>query len=195
MQSATESIDAARAHAKQRKTMGDRCATACAKSDTGNAGTLEFLYQDKRVLLHRMTARSGRARNRIVTGIDIVKAQLLIAAGTLPYGQNESRSAGTPGMPHQRGRSQNFHPIAGPIRLGTRPAARVSESTATSTPATTCRRLRLHDGKVIAYGDTRDIFMRTPGGDGGRRHQTNNPLHQEIFNHSAFKRAAPTSTI
>ena len=45
-------------------------------------------------------------------------------------------------MPHQRRRPEDVHAVAGPgASSGTRRAARASASTATSTPATSCRRI------------------------------------------------------
>src|SRR5580704_8738024 len=109
--------------AKQRKTMGERCARACREVGYRNAGTLEFLYEDNEFYFIEMNTRVQVEHpvTELVTGIDIVKAQLLSAASTRRI------------------------PRLSPLRpvlsgCGTRPAARESGSTATSTPATTCRR-------------------------------------------------------
>jgi hypothetical protein len=69
--------------AKQRRVMGDRVVDACKAVGYRSAGTLEFLYQDNEFYFIEMNTRIQVEHpvTELITGIDLVKAQLLIAAG------------------------------------------------------------------------------------------------------------------
>src|SRR6202142_3410843 len=69
--------------AKQRRLMGERCVEACRAVVYRSAGTPEFPYQDGEFYFIEMNTRIQVELpvTEVVTGIDLVKAQLRIAAG------------------------------------------------------------------------------------------------------------------
>ena len=78
--------------AEQRQKMGDRCVQACVDIGYTSAGTFEFLYENGEFYFIEMNTRVQVEHpvTEMVTGIDIVKAQLLIAAGQpLAYEQKD----------------------------------------------------------------------------------------------------------
>jgi len=180
----------------QRVEIGERCVEACRRIGYRNAGTFEFLFQDGNFYFIEMNTRIQVEHpvTELVTGVDIVKQQLLIAADEeLPYRQEDIVQRGhaiecrinaedpetfmpSPGMITQ------WHAPGGPgIRLDSH-----IYSGYTVPP--------FYDsmiGKLIAYGDTRDVALARMRNalseiviEGIR---TNVPLNEEIFNHSAFR--------
>ncbi|MDB5955634.1 biotin carboxylase N-terminal domain-containing protein, partial [Ramlibacter sp.] len=83
--------------ARQRRIMGDRCVEACKAVGYRSAGTLEFLFEDGEFYFIEMNTRIQVEHpvTELITGIDLVKAQLLIAAGErLPYVQSDVQIRG-----------------------------------------------------------------------------------------------------
>ncbi|MBU6470109.1 MAG: acetyl-CoA carboxylase biotin carboxylase subunit [Gammaproteobacteria bacterium] len=180
---------------KQRRTMGERVAEACEDIGYRGAGTFEFLYQDGQFFFIEMNTRVQVEHpiTELVTGIDIVKWQLMIAAGKpFTLKQKDIQIKGhafecriNAEDPHKftpsPGLITRWHAPGGPgIRVDSH-----AFSGYTVPP--------YYDsliGKIIAYGDDRASAlarMRTALMETlVEGINTNIPLHQELFNDSAF---------
>jgi len=80
-----------------REKVGKRCADACIEIGYRGAGTFEFLYQDGEFYFIEMNTRVQVEHpvTEMITGVDIVKQQLLIASGEqLPYKQSDIKLSG-----------------------------------------------------------------------------------------------------
>ncbi len=80
-----------------RAKIGQRCADACIEIGYRGAGTFEFLYEDDEFYFIEMNTRVQVEHpvTEMVTGVDIVKEQLRIAAGLpLSYSQDEIKMRG-----------------------------------------------------------------------------------------------------
>ncbi len=182
---------------EQRAAMGERCAEACRRIGYRGAGTFEFLFQDGAFYFIEMNTRVQVEHpvTEMVTGIDIVKAQLRIAAGEgLPCRQEEVRWFGhavecrinaedaetfmpSPGCITQ------FHAPGGPgIRVDTHiyNGYRVPPDYDSMI------------GKLIAHGEDRDAAIARMRGalseivvEGIR---TNVALHRDLMDDAAFGR-------
>jgi acetyl-CoA carboxylase biotin carboxylase subunit len=175
--------------------LGERCAEACRKIGYRGAGTFEFLYENDEFFFIEMNTRVQVEHpvTELVTGVDIVQAQIRIAAGEkLWFKQRDIEIKGhaiecrinaedpfkfTPSP----GRIDSYHPPGGP---GIRVDSHVYHGY-TVPP--------YYDsmiGKVIAYGDTRDqaikrmrIALSEMVVQGIK---TNIPLHQELMYDARF---------
>ncbi|MGB5537732.1 MAG: acetyl-CoA carboxylase biotin carboxylase subunit [Thiogranum sp.] len=77
---------------EQRMAMGERCAEACRRIKYRGAGTFEFLFQDGEFYFIEMNTRVQVEHpvTEMITGVDIVREQLRIAAGEgLSYHQED----------------------------------------------------------------------------------------------------------
>jgi acetyl-CoA carboxylase biotin carboxylase subunit len=180
----------------ERDKIGQRCVDACRQIGYRGAGTFEFLYQDGEFYFIEMNTRVQVEHpvTEMVTGIDIVKAQLAIAAGErLPLTQDDVRWSGHAiecriNAEHPRtfmpspGTATLWHPPGGP---GIRVDSHMYSGYAVPPHYDSLI------AKVIAHGEDRTsaiarmtMALSEIVVEGI---QTNVPLHQEIFLHSAFK--------
>ena len=182
---------------KQRRKMGERVVDACRAVGYRNAGTLEFLYQDNEFYFIEMNTRIQVEHpvTELITGIDLVKTQLLVASGEkLPFTQDDIEFRGhAHRMPHQCRGCAHLHAFAGPgDSAGMRradPGIRVDSHVYSgySVPPNYDSMV----AKLIAHGDTRATAiarMRNALAElVVEGIKTNTALHQEILNHTAFR--------
>jgi len=182
--------------AKQRKMIGERCVAACREVGYRSAGTFEFLYEEGEFYFIEMNTRVQVEHpvTELVTGIDIVKAQLQIAAGErLPWSQSDVTVRGHAIECRINAEDpRTFVPSPGPVRLFHSPGGpgiRVDTHlySGYSVPPYYDSMI----GKLIAYGEDRDTAIARMKNALSEMViegiKTNIPLHQEIFNHAAFK--------
>jgi len=170
--------------------IGERCAMACKKIGYRGAGTFEFLYENGEFYFIEMNTRVQVEHpvTEFTTGIDIVKTQIMVAAGEkLPFTQRQIEMRGhaiecrinaedpykfTPSP----GRITMWHPPGGP-------GVRVDSHAYTNyfVPPNYDSMI----GKIIVYGDTREqamARMRTALNETVIEGiQTNIPLHRELM--------------
>ena len=175
--------------------IGVRCADACKKLGYRGAGTFEFLYEDGEFFFIEMNTRVQVEHpvTEAITGIDIVQAQIRIAAGEkLRFRQRDIVLKGhaiecrinaedpfkfTPSP----GRITGWHPPGGPgIRVDSHAYANYFVPPHYDSMI----------GKVIAYGDTRDQALRRMRIALSEMVvegiQTNLPLHREMLSDARF---------
>jgi acetyl-CoA carboxylase biotin carboxylase subunit len=181
---------------EQRKRIGERCVNACLEIGYRSAGTFEFLYENDEFYFIEMNTRLQVEHpvTEMITGIDIVREQLNIAAGEpLSIKQEDVRFQGHAIECRINAEdAKTFMPSPGLITLAHMPGGpgiRVDSHlySGYSVPP-------FYDsmiGKVIAHGQDRDAaFGRMRNAlseiviEGIR---TNVALHQEIFQHAAFQ--------
>ena len=181
---------------EQRAQLGERCVKACRDMGYRGAGTFEFLYEDGQFFFIEMNTRLQVEHpvTEMITGIDIVKAQLRIAAGErLWFSQDDISIVGhaiecrinaedPKSFLPSPGTVQLWHPPGGP---GIRVDSHLYSG---------YRVPPYYDSlvaKLIAHGENRDAALARMTAalaelvvDGIR---TNTALHQEICQHSVFK--------
>jgi acetyl-CoA carboxylase, biotin carboxylase subunit len=182
--------------AKQRAAMIESITAALKRVGYRGAGTLEFLYEDGRFYFIEVNTRIQVEHpvTEMITGIDLVKLQLRIAAGEhLPFRQQDVEIRGHAIECRINAEDpKTFVPSPGPVRLWHPPGGpgiRIDShlySGYTVPP--------FYDSlvaKIIAHGEDRDTAiarMRNALSEMVVEGiKTNAPLHQEIFGHGAFR--------
>jgi acetyl-CoA carboxylase biotin carboxylase subunit len=178
-----------------RNKIGERCAEACRKIGYRGAGTFEFLYENGEFFFIEMNTRVQVEHpvTEMITGIDIVRQQIMIAAGEkLPFRQRDIQFRGhaiecrinaehpykfTPSP----GRITSWHAPGGPgIRVDSHAYNNYYVP----------QHYDSMIGKVIAYGDSREqamARMRTALSEMAVEGiETNIALHRDLLMDAAF---------
>jgi acetyl-CoA carboxylase biotin carboxylase subunit len=182
---------------EMRNELGALCAEACKRIDYRGAGTFEFLYEHGNFYFIEMNTRIQVEHpvTEMVTGIDLVKQQLLIAAGQpLAYEQKDITLVGhaiecriNAEDPYtflpSPGRIQSYHAAGG---RGVRVDSHIYSGYAVPPNYDSLI------GKLICYGDDRlETIARTQNAlrefvfEGIK---TNIPLHQDLLLNEDFRK-------
>jgi len=181
---------------EQRKFIGDRCVKACLDIGYRSAGTFEFLYQDNEFYFIEMNTRLQVEHpvTEMITGVDIVKEQLHIAAGEkLKLSQQDIKIQGHAIECRMNAEDpKSFMPSPGDIKLWHMPGGpgiRIDSHIYSGYKVPPYYDSMI--GKIISHGNNRDSAITRMSNalkeiviEGIK---TNIPLHQEILQHSAFK--------
>ncbi|MBI4006618.1 MAG: acetyl-CoA carboxylase biotin carboxylase subunit [Gammaproteobacteria bacterium] len=194
-QKVIEEAPATGIHRKIRRTISERCVSACRQIGYRSAGTFEFLYQDEQFYFIEMNTRIQVEHpvTEMVTGIDIIREQLRIASGEkLSYRQDDVQIRGhaiecrinaedpETFMPSP-GTIEHYHPPGG---LGVRVDTHIYGGY--KVPPHYDSMI----GKLIVHGDTRELALSRMSMalseiviEGIK---TNIPLHQKLVHDSAY---------
>lgn len=180
---------------KLRRKVAEQCVEACKKIGYISAGTFEFLFENDNFYFIEMNTRIQVEHpiTELITGVDIVKEQLLVAAGeSLSYKQHDIHVRGhaiecrinaedpekfipCPGVIH------HYHPPGGP---GIRVDTHVYQGYAIPPHYDSLI------GKLVAHGETRELAIKRMSMalseiviDGIK---TNIPLHRNLMKDAAF---------
>ena len=180
---------------KTRRMIGELCTEACRRIGYRSAGTFEFLYEDDNFYFIEMNTRIQVEHpvTEMITGVDIVRQQLRIAAGEkLQYQQEDIQIRGhaiecrinaedpETFMPSP-GAIEHYHPPGGPgVRVDTHIYGGYKVPPYYDSMI----------GKLIVHGDSRELAIARMSMalseiviEGIK---TNIPLHQKIIGDAAF---------
>ncbi|WP_280187621.1 acetyl-CoA carboxylase biotin carboxylase subunit [Delftia sp. PS-11] len=177
--------------------IGDRCAAACKKLGYRGAGTFEFLYENGEFYFIEMNTRVQVEHpvTELITGVDIVRTQIQVAAGEkLPYTQRQINAQLKGHAIECRVNAEdpyNFMPSPGRITTWHAPGGpgvRVDSHVYNNyfVPPNYDSMI----GKIIVHGDTREqalARMRTALLETAVEGiKTNIPLHQDLMVDAKF---------
>lgn len=179
-----------------RAEIGERCAEACRQIGYRGAGTFEFLYENGEFYFIEMNTRVQVEHpvSEMITGIDIVKEQLRIAAGEpLAYKQEDVKINGHAVECRINAENpENFMPSPGRIdKLHVAGGPGIRFESHIYAGYTVPPHYDSMIGKLIAHGETRDSALT-------RMHTalsemvidgifTNIPLQRELVSDPAFR--------
>ena len=181
---------------EQRERIGARCVKACQEIGYHSVGTFEFLYQDDEFYFIEMNTRLQVEHpvTEMITGIDLVREQLCVAAGEeLSFKQEDIEIRGHAIECRINAEdSKTFMPSPGLINLFHAPGGpgvRIDTHIYNGYKVPPYYDSMI--GKLITHGQDRDAAIARMKNalteiviEGIR---TNVPLHQEIFQHAAFQ--------
>jgi acetyl-CoA carboxylase biotin carboxylase subunit len=181
---------------KIREKMGERVVEACQAVGYRSAGTLEFLYQDNEFYFIEMNTRIQVEHpvTEMITGIDLVKTQLLVAAGEkLPFVQKDIQFRGHAIECRINAEdAKTFMPSPGLVKRWHAPGGPgIRVDSHVYSGYTVPPNYDSMVAKLIAHGEDRaSAIARMRNAlvelvvEGIK---TNTALHQEILSHSAFR--------
>lgn len=175
--------------------IGERCAAACKKIGYRGAGTFEFLFENGEFYFIEMNTRVQVEHpiTELITGIDIVRTQIMIAAGEkLPYTQRQVEFKGHAIECRVNAEdAYKFIPSPGRITMWHAPGGPgVRVDTHVYNNYFVPPNYDSMIGKIITYGDTREqaiARMRTALLETVVEGiNTNIPLHQDLMVDAKF---------
>ena len=175
--------------------IGERCVVACKKMGYRGAGTFEFLYEDGEFYFIEMNTRVQVEHpvTEWVTGIDIVKTQIMVAAGLkLPFTQRQIQINGHAMECRINAEDPyKFTPSPGRVTMWHAPGGpgvRVDSHVYTNYPVPPNYDSMV--GKIIVHGDTREQAMARMSTALAEMVvegiKTNIPLHRELLVDAKF---------
>jgi acetyl-CoA carboxylase biotin carboxylase subunit len=181
---------------EQRNRIGERCVRACQEIGYSSAGTFEFLYENGEFYFIEMNTRLQVEHpvTEMITGVDIVREQLRIAAGEkLSITQDQVQIQGHAIECRMNAEDpKTFMPSPGLITLWHAPGGpgvRVDSHIYSGYKVPPYYDSMI--GKVITHGGDRNAAIARMKNALGEivieGIKTNVPLHQEIFQHAAFQ--------
>ena len=182
---------------EQRQNIGERCVRACQEMGYRSAGTFEFLYEKGEFYFIEMNTRLQVEHpvTEMITGVDIVREQLNIAAGEkLSFTQDDIKIQGHAIECRLNAEDpKTFMPSPGLVTLWHPPGGpgvRIDSHVYSGYLVPPYYDSMI--GKLITYGADRDAAIARMKNALGEvvieGIKTNVPLHQEIFQHAAFQK-------